>query len=53
MLDLINLIPLALEEITIAFNGGDWGYGALMDILGNADIAKAIVNIAAWVGGNR
>lgn len=48
MFDLINM---AIEELTIAFNGGDWGFGALAELIGNDDLARALVNFAAFIGG--
>lgn len=48
MFDLINV---AIEEILTAFNGGDWGFGALAELTGNDNLARALVNFAAFVGG--
>ena len=51
MFDMLHLFFLALEEILIAFRGGDWGYGALEELTGSASAAREIVNHAAALGG--
>lgn len=45
-----EMLAIAAEEIRVAYEGGDWGYGALADILGREDWALAIVDAAATVG---
>ncbi|WP_010120131.1 tape measure protein [Corynebacterium nuruki] len=49
ILGVFDTVKDAWEEITIAFTGGDWGYGALSDLIG-ADKAEWIVNAIATVG---
>lgn len=43
-------LRIAAEEISEAFRGGDFGYGALAQVLRNEDWAKAIVSGAASLG---
>lgn len=43
-------LQLAAEEISVAFNGGDYGYGALAEVLRDEEWAKAIVDGAAKLG---
>lgn len=43
-------VVAAWEEITTAFKGGDWGYGALAELIG-ADKAEWVVNTVADVRG--
>lgn len=38
------------KELSEAFRGGDWGYGELARVLGNEQVAQAIVNGAAALG---
>lgn len=45
-----ELLSIAGREISEAFNGNDWGYGALAEILGNTEWARAIVNGAEQLG---
>ena len=47
---MLELFTAALEEIAIAFRGGDWGYGALEQLIGNSDLARSIVNGVASLG---
>lgn len=44
-----NTVKNALEELFIAFQGGDWGYGALSSLFGE-DKAQVIVNAVTIVG---
>lgn len=39
----------ALEEIYVSCKGGDYGYGALGTLLGDLDMARAVVNHFATV----
>lgn len=41
----------ALEEIYVAYRGGDYGYVALDRVLGDSDLSRAVVNFAAYLGG--
>lgn len=43
-------LAAAADEIATAFSGGDFGYGALAQVLRNEDWAKAIVSGAASLG---
>jgi hypothetical protein len=52
MFDMLHLFFLALEEILIAFRGGDWGYGALAELTGSESTAQDIFD-AARLGGER
>ncbi len=38
------------KELSTAFLGGDWGYGELASVLGNPEVAEAIVNGASALG---
>ena len=43
----IETVLVALEEIFTACKGGDDGYGALGTLLGDLDMARAVVNYFA------
>ena len=45
----LETIEAAIEEIVIAAQGGDWGYGALSTLVGNEALAHGIVNTVAMV----
>ena len=40
----LETVLIALEEIATACKGGDDGYGALGTLLGDLDMARAVVN---------
>ncbi|AIT62183.1 phage tail tape measure protein [Corynebacterium doosanense] len=40
----------AVEELSVAADGGDWGYGALSELIGNEALAGDLVNMAASAG---
>lgn len=44
-----DTIKAAWEELTAAFSGGDWGYGALASLIGDG-AAEGVVNAFAKVG---
>lgn len=44
MLDIMQTIIEAIKEIAIAYQGGDWGYGSLAELVGESN-ARAIVNM--------
>lgn len=44
---MFDLIIAALDELTVASRGGDWGYGALAQLLGDSELARSIVNALA------
>lgn len=46
---MLETIGIAIEEVIIAAQGGDWGYGALATLIGSEAIAHTIVNAAAWL----
>lgn len=41
----MELVLCAMEEIAIAWTGGDWGYACLAQLLGNEHLALSIVNL--------
>src|SRR5699024_6840985 len=45
----MEIYKIAYRELEESFRGGDWGYGALADILGE-DSAKKAVDLAAAMG---
>ena len=45
----MEIYKIAYRELEESFRGGDWGYGALSDILGE-DSAKKAVDLAAAMG---
>lgn len=47
---MLELFTAALEEIVIAFGGGDWGFGALGELIGDSELARSIVNGVASLG---
>ena len=44
---MFDLVMAALEEIAVAVRGGDWGYGALAELLHSEGLARMIVNTIA------
>jgi len=44
-----ELVKNAWEELTAAFTGGDWGYGALSELIGE-DRAEVVIDAIARVG---
>lgn len=45
MYETIQTVLAAVYELYIAATGGDWGYGALTDVLGgNEPLAETVVN---------
>ncbi|APT85317.1 phage tail tape measure protein [Corynebacterium aquilae] len=42
----------AIHEVVVAFRGGDWGYGALEEVLNNSYLARRVVDIADVLGTN-
>lgn len=48
---MIETIVYAIEEMIIAAQGGDWGYGALAELLGSEPLAEQVINAIARVFG--
>lgn len=48
---MIETIIYAIEEMIIAAQGGDWGYGALAELLGSESLAEQVINAIARVFG--
>ena len=44
---MIETIIYAIEELVIAAQGGDWGYGALAELLGSEPLAERVINTIA------
>lgn len=47
---LTESLEVIAEEISAAFNGGDWGMGELAHVLGDEKLAESIINGAAALG---
>lgn len=50
ILNSVESISAISEEVGKAYAGGDWGYGELASVIGNEQVAKAIVDGAAALG---
>lgn len=46
---MIETIIYAIEEMIIAAQGGDWGYGALAELLGSEPLAELVIQAIARV----
>ena len=49
LIDKIQLFKDAVEEVSVAFDGGDFGYGALQEFVGE-DMASKVVDFSAFLG---
>lgn len=47
---MFDLVLCAVEELAIAANGGDWGYGSLAALIGDVN-ALRVVNAVATIFG--
>lgn len=48
---MIETIVYAIEEMIIAAQGGDWGYGALAELLGSEPLAERVITTIARLFG--
>lgn len=48
--DGFKYVAQALEEIYVAYRGGDYGYVALDNVLHDADLSRSIVSFARHLG---
>lgn len=44
---MIETIIYAIEELVIAAQGGDWGYGTLAELLGSEPLAEQVIRAIA------